>query len=282
MAEMSNPENENPTMATSAPVTLTATVTRREDVIAITGTTGSTLYHSNTGSVKDSPARTAFVDQGKCHRYPRGFVVVMIVLVALVAILMVILLSLDVFQKNAGDSTSHHHYHPPPNHYNNASFEGDGGDRQDVIRQRIITLSDPVQFLNPATPQSQALRTLIQQDRMIPFENLTRVTQRYVLLVLVYTCGGRIANVITGTQTTPPAHECHMIEYFQCDRQGELVQLSLARQNLSGPLPQELALLSKLTTFNLAGNQIKGTFPGDILMNLSNLGKWGNLSDDNC
>jgi hypothetical protein len=146
-------------------------------------------------------------------------------------------------------------------------------ERFTVFRNALITKSDPTTFFDPDSPQSLALQWLVYRDQTISLDNLDRLTQRYVIMVLYYACGGE--NWLA--YTTPlveevETNECDL-EDFDCDEFGNVTSVTLYQRGMAGRLPFEIGLLSALTELDLYSNDLEGAIP-DSIYGLESLSKY--------
>jgi Leucine-rich repeat (LRR) protein len=158
------------------------------------------------------------------------------------------------------------------------------------------TREDLLRFLDPASPQSQALAWL-QNDTIsrTPGRPAQTVLERYVLAVLYYSTSGPSwgfaylsdEDVCTWNDGKPatnysrscgenwfcyvPYPEAVTSRGVYCVEGGESIgTLSLSYNKLRGPLPWELALLTNLEVLDVALNSLTGSIPTRI-MNLTSL-----------
>ena len=164
----------------------------------------------------------------------------------------------------------------------NSADSGAGGDsytidaaefeRLEKIRSAVTSFSDPKDFLRHDSFQSKAMQWLMYRNKDIDVDNRSMLAQRYAVLVLFYACGGQVwKNFSMLTLEEQSKGECE-IEGFRCDDDGALVEISIPEKNLSGRVPKELHLLTKLTTLDLSNNFLEGSIPDIVLTKLSNLG----------
>lgn len=139
------------------------------------------------------------------------------------------------------------------------------------LQSILLNYSEPLAFVRPDSPSSQALQYLAYKQDHFALTARTegQILQLYALLVLLFTCGGY--NDLLNDKTFS---ECNDIDYLLCDEKGNLIGLSLKQQKLSGVLPKELGLLTHLKELDLRFNDIKGTIPADSLRKLTSLGKY--------
>jgi len=167
---------------------------------------------------------------------------------------------------------------------------------------------------NTTTPQSKALDWILGYDHIGPLQqeddNLdpqeqfllssTKLIQRYVLATLWYSTNGPGWKVGGGTDPNeiwlqPDVDECqwqweiYVPTWFRhlrrldelgqaCNGEGNLVSFSFQDNDLSGPLPEEIGLLTNLRYMLLSDNRLSGTLPSQLglLTSLSTLWIQGN------
>jgi hypothetical protein len=138
-------------------------------------------------------------------------------------------------------------------------------ERFTVFRNVLIAKSDPTTFFDPDSPQSLALQWLVYQDKTISLDNLDRLTQRYVIMVLYYACGGENWRGIITTSLVEEVetNECDLKD-FDCDEFGNITAVKLEARGMVGRLPFEIGLLSALTELELFNNDLEGAIPESI------------------
>jgi hypothetical protein len=145
-------------------------------------------------------------------------------------------------------------------------------ERFTVFRNALITESDPTAFFDPDSPQSLALQWMVYQDQTVSLDNLDRLTQRYVIMVLYYACGGENwRGYITPLIEEVKTNECDLKD-FGCDEFGYVTAVKLDERGMVGRLPFEIGLLSALTELNLFNNDLEGAIP-ESTYGLKNLSK---------
>jgi hypothetical protein len=149
------------------------------------------------------------------------------------------------------------------------------------------TEADELPFMDPSSPQSQALAWL-QDDPITqtPGRSTRTVLERYALAVLYYTTAGPSWRVdflsrddactwhsgsVDVTGKSPQLLVGVNIYGMYCALDGESIDVLVLMDNhLTGPLPWEFFLLSNLGYVNMNMNSLSGTFPSQI-SNLTNL-----------
>jgi hypothetical protein len=116
----------------------------------------------------------------------------------------------------------------------------------------------------PGSTQNRALQWLIRTlgTADLPVQ---RLLQRYVLATLYYSMGGE-GWIIQGSWLSE-INECL---WFESDNgapicaDGEIIEIALDSNNLIGTIPEEIALLTKLTSVALYNNKLSGSIPSSI------------------
>jgi Leucine-rich repeat (LRR) protein len=116
---------------------------------------------------------------------------------------------------------------------------------------------------DPNSPQSMALQWL-ESSANSDISTVESYLQRYALATLYYATNGNEWN--DNTAWLSNTNECSWISTASslgiCDEFGRYTELDLQDNNLRGPLPPEIAILSDtLQSINLRGNDISGAFP---------------------
>jgi len=147
-----------------------------------------------------------------------------------------------------------------------------------VINERLPE-TIPALLNDPSSPQYRAYEWAVklhpptQQELDI---NPMRLIQRYVLAVLYYITNGsewtdstgwldthnECTWYATGSGTADPTD---LEDHNMCDSLGRIYEINLRKNNLSGPFPTEVVLLSDtLTYMRFNGNNFTGTIPSTI------------------
>ncbi|CAB9503962.1 Leucine Rich Repeat [Seminavis robusta] len=125
---------------------------------------------------------------------------------------------------------------------------------------------------NPQSPQAKAYQWL-KDDTQLEIYSPYRQLQRFVLVTFYYATNGQGWD-INENWLSHDLHECLWktkgvglqgdgINQL-CDPDGNFLYLYLTKNGLSGRLPPELGLLTKLEVLNVATNSIRGTIPSQI------------------
>jgi hypothetical protein len=134
-------------------------------------------------------------------------------------------------------------------------------------------VSDPVAFLDPKTPQSQALDWLVFEDLLLESALLDYNTtlQRYALIVLAFATNADIWRGTEAWYKFPDKHECTFVG-VDCNADREVTGISLSNRKLTGRLPDEIALLTTLTSLDVSRNSLEGKIPASVFSKLTKLG----------
>lgn len=140
-------------------------------------------------------------------------------------------------------------------------------------REELSNLTNPGNFVDPSTPQSQALSWLVYRDQALPPDApVSRLAQRFALMVLFYACSGATWSDFVVPWSADVTHsECNF-QGIQCNDQGQVVSLELSQQRASGQLPDEIGLLSNLVIMDLSDNLLQGSLP-ESLYAMTDLGE---------
>jgi hypothetical protein len=117
------------------------------------------------------------------------------------------------------------------------------------------------------SPVHQAIFWLLQDDP-IKVKTESDLIPRFVLAVLYYTHNGNLWKDSTNWMTDQDACEWKGII---CDSQGNIIEIDLSNNGLSGELPIIWGLLEQTSSLMLNMNRITGSIPGDALGRMSNL-----------
>ena len=137
------------------------------------------------------------------------------------------------------------------------------------------TREDLLRFLDASSPQFQAL-TWLQDDpiTLTPGRSTQTVLERYVLAVLYYSTSGPFWNfeyfsdedVCTWNNGRPATNDTESMVGVYCVEGGDSIgTLALSENNLNGPLPWELALLTTLEVLDVGKNSLAGSIPTRIM-----------------
>lgn len=136
------------------------------------------------------------------------------------------------------------------------------------FRSMIGQESDPTAFLDPNSPQSQALDWLVYKDQEIETKDtpILRLLQRYALMVVHFSCGGS-GWTIGGYRAYHEAvdtHECLFIGVICDPVSSRITVLDLHERRLTGKIPTEIGLLSNLEKLDLEKNFLQGQLPTSV------------------
>jgi hypothetical protein len=133
-------------------------------------------------------------------------------------------------------------------------------------------------WLDPNSPQTLAVEWLISDEDAETYSDL-KLTQRYALACLFYSTNGENWSKSSLSWLVEWSDECTWWG-IECNSSGGIRIINIANENLSGPLPPEIHLLSDtLEELYLNANRITGTIPGKVsrLTKLRRLQLTGNL-----
>ena len=142
------------------------------------------------------------------------------------------------------------------------------------------TREDLLRFLDPTSPQSQALAWLKDDPiTLTPGRSTRTVLERYALAVLYYSTSGPSwkfdylsdDDVCTWNNGRTNLNNSAVLVGVYCVEDGESIGiLALAENKLRGPFPWELALLTNLEVIDFSLNSLTGSIPTRII-DLTNL-----------
>lgn len=141
-------------------------------------------------------------------------------------------------------------------------------ERYKTFRLSLANVTSPLNFVVLDSPQSKALQWLVEQDTTIDTTDLSRLEQRYAMMVLYYNNGGTRWNLDLPFSDLTDTNECNFQGVF-CEG-GVITRLAWSELGILGTLPKEFSLLSSLESINLGTNEISGTI-SDFFFKLPNL-----------
>jgi hypothetical protein len=137
------------------------------------------------------------------------------------------------------------------------------------------TLSYPPTNSTGSTTEERAVQWLIEDDLNTTADDWDALRQRYALSTLWFIIpapagafGTDDDRNFTNTWTTD-LDECDWLG-VTCDDNGRVMALFLQQVNVQGRIPDDLGLLTAMTSLQLLGNQLTGTIPSS-LTNMTNL-----------
>lgn len=145
-----------------------------------------------------------------------------------------------------------------------------------VLRLENLAPDSVTAWLDPTSPQIMAMEWLVNDPQATSLSDL-KLMQRYVLATLYFSTDGSGWNNPL-SWVVESLEECEW-SGIECDDSGGVKVIRLPDENLSGPLPAEIHLLSDtLEEVYLNSNQISGTIPTSVglLANLHRLELTGN------
>jgi Leucine rich repeat len=136
---------------------------------------------------------------------------------------------------------------------------------------KSITLSNQTLSYPPRTPgrsaEERAIQWLIEDDLNTAADDLDALRQRYVLSTLWFIptpagfgTGSGVFDNYADTWTTN-LDECAWL-YVDCDDDGRVTGFSL--QNVQGRIPDDLGLLTAMTSLGVSLNKLTGTIPSSL------------------
>jgi hypothetical protein len=130
-------------------------------------------------------------------------------------------------------------------------------------------ISDPVVFVDPKSPQSQALDWLVFEDLLL--ESTLNSLQRYALIVFAFATNVDIWRGVDAWYKLPDKHECTFVG-VDCNADREVTGISLSSRKLTGRLPDEIGMLTTLTSLDISRNSLEGKIPASVFEKLTKLG----------
>ena len=246
--------------------------------------------------------RQPFVLCGRHGRLRRWHLAILTVLVLIIVVVVPVAVVLGGGSNgtNGGDGDSDSNTDTTPILNNNININVDWT-RQLIERIVVPAVSYPETLMDPTSPQSRAVNWLTNADdgggngaaaiiiadttNEAEAEAHRRVRQRYALAVLYYSTGGGDDGTWKEQYGFLDAarHECEWGSELlnngwtalECNDADEVVLINLWQNNLSGPIPKELATLP-LRTIDFLANKLTGTLPVELTsvstLNYLNLG----------
>jgi hypothetical protein len=144
------------------------------------------------------------------------------------------------------------------------------------ILSQIVKSSE---LLDPSSPQAQAVDWLVFEDHMLSTADLVlqntetdpfRVYQRYALMTLFFATNGELWEETPWTDNSK-VHECDFTG-VDCDTEEQVVLLDLYMRKLRSRIPDDLGLLTQLTSISLNSNLLEGSIPSLLFERLTKLG----------
>lgn len=123
-----------------------------------------------------------------------------------------------------------------------------------------------IETSNPISPQYRAYQWLIEDPLLENYPEARRL-QRYALATFYYATNGLVDWELDGHWLSYGIEECQWYSKHlegPCDEDGNYVALVLTKNDLSGSLPPELELLSRLEVLDVATNAIGGSIASHI------------------
>ncbi|KAL3918728.1 MAG: hypothetical protein SGILL_004099 [Bacillariaceae sp.] len=135
---------------------------------------------------------------------------------------------------------------------------------QDILSQKVKAST----LLTPSSPQAQAVEWMTFQDSTLVMDDLVlaaesgdpyRVYQRYALMALFFATNGDLWEETPWTDNGE-IHECDFLG-VDCDESEQIVILDLYLRKLRGRVPDDLGLLTQLSSISLNSNLLEGSIP---------------------
>jgi hypothetical protein len=142
------------------------------------------------------------------------------------------------------------------------------------IKAELVHISGSSVFVDPLSPQSQALDWLGYEDRIILKSDAPNLYQRYALLVIVFATNGQRWRGLKydSWDIMYDTHECDFESIITCNDLQQIVILDLWDRRMIGRLPEEIGLLTHLTRLELGLNLLEGSVP-EAVFHLTDLRK---------
>lgn len=278
-----------------------ASASRQEDSLGAGSPSSRELELDEGIVIATKVDRESFVLCGRHDRLCRWHLAILTVLVLIIVVVVPVAVVLGGGSNgtNGGDGDSDSNTDTTPILNNNININVDWT-RQLIERIVVPAVSYPETLTDPTSPQSRAVNWLTTADdgggngaaaiiiadttNEAEAEAHRRVRQRYALAVLYYSTGGGDGfwkeryGFLDATR-----HECEWGSdllnngwtALECNDADEVVLINLWQNNLSGPIPKELATLP-LRTIDFLANKLTGTLPVELTtastLNYLNLG----------
>ena len=281
-----------------------ASASRQEDSLGAGSPSSRELELDEGIVIATKVDRQSFVLCGRHDRLRRWHLAILTVLVLIIVVVVPVAVVLGGGSNgtNGGDGDSDSNTDTTPILNNNININV-VWTRQLIERIVVPAVSYPETLTDPNSPQSRAVHWLTTADdgggngaAAIIIADTTneaearaeahrRVRQRYALAVLYYSTGGGDDGTWKEQYGFLDAarHECEWGSELlnngwtalECNDADEVVLINLWQNNLSGPIPKELATLP-LRTIDFLANKLTGTLPVELTavstLNYLNLG----------
>jgi len=138
----------------------------------------------------------------------------------------------------------------------------------------FVPLSGEESLKNKKSPQYLAMDWIVNHDGAnMTLTEVDKIIQRYALAVLYYSTQGKSWKHQLKFLSDKNVCEWKGFDFFndctgvlECNKEGNVVQLELWFENLTGTIPSELGLLTELKDLNLARNNLFGKVPVSLSM----------------
>lgn len=150
----------------------------------------------------------------------------------------------------------------------------DSTELRNLLQDRLQRHTLSTAFLQPSSPQAQAISWLVSDLGVIHQEELEdmKVEQRFALLVFAMSSNHLYwSGIVPWTMTAPNSHECQWAG-VTCSTTNEVTSIVLIGVGASGTFPEEIGLLTHLTHLDVSKNGIEGFLP-KTLFQMTTLGK---------
>lgn len=128
------------------------------------------------------------------------------------------------------------------------------------IRLIKIAMNGAADFVDDSSYQYRSMRLMVDDDTVYDYEDV-KLKQRYAMYCLYHATRGPGVWVENGGWKRKGIDEC---DWFgvQCDEEGVVTRINLRSNGLKGEIPQEMALMEGLDTFNVNANALEGEIVG--------------------
>eukprot|EP00980_Cylindrotheca_fusiformis_P007282 scaffold1525_cov142-Cylindrotheca_fusiformis.AAC.82 len=130
-----------------------------------------------------------------------------------------------------------------------------------VARLLQVTPQSSMALVNPETPQYRALDWMVNNDDDVELMSDSVLVQRWYLMTMFLSLQGSAWTNNEFWQTN--TNECAWFG-VGCDGQGNVDSISLNQNNIAGRLPNEVFVMSSLTSLQLESNGIEGRIPSEL------------------
>merc|ERR1712151_763514 len=133
----------------------------------------------------------------------------------------------------------------------------------ELISISNINQTEDLPLSNDSSPQSMALKWIIDEDELKMDANDENLVQRYVLALLYFSTSGN--NWDSSFNWLSEYSECEWWDGITCTEDGKVEIINLRSNGLLGTIPSEIVLLGfDLKELLLNENSLSGTLPTEI------------------